>query len=100
MTPFKRPERFKACAIHGECQGLCKGCTGPTPETAMTKAALWKIFTDKNPSFNGTGNVTLSAAGLRKLFDQAYEHGHDQGVEEGKAAKPSLFEQLFPPHHP
>lgn len=45
----------------------------------MKKADLWKIFAEKNPSFNGEGNVTMSAAGLRKLFDQTYDNGFEQG---------------------
>jgi hypothetical protein len=35
----------------------------------MTKKELWKIYSKRNPSFDGEGNVTLSAAGLRKMFE-------------------------------
>jgi len=51
----------------------------------MTKSELWKIYTDKNPAFAGDGQVTLSAAGLRKLFDQTYEQGFEQGKSVGAA---------------
>lgn len=46
----------------------------------MDKQQLWKIYTDKNPSFAGEGHVTLTTAGLRKLFDTTF----DQGVEHGR----------------
>ena len=39
----------------------------------MTKEELWKVYTNKNPSFNGRGNVTMSAKGLRKLFDTTWD---------------------------
>lgn len=71
----------------------------------MTRDELWKIYTKKNPSFEGEGTVTLSRAGLRKMFDQVYEKGHEQGVANGRALealkKPdnSLFARVFGPHH-
>ena len=46
----------------------------------MNKQQLWKIYTDKNPSFAGDGEITLTAAGLRKLFDTTFE----QGIEHGR----------------
>ena len=39
----------------------------------MTKEQLWKIYSRKNPSFDGDGNVTMTAKGLRKLFDTTWE---------------------------
>jgi len=39
----------------------------------MTKEELWKVYSNKNPSFNGSGNVTMSARGLRKLFDTTWD---------------------------
>jgi hypothetical protein len=39
----------------------------------MTKEELWKVYVNKNPSFNGRGNVTMSAKGLRKLFDTTWD---------------------------
>ena len=51
----------------------------------MTKNELWRIYVKKNPSFEGEGNVTMSAKGLRKLFDTtwdtAYYDGEDEPVE-------------------
>ena len=48
----------------------------------MTKRELWKIYSKRNPSFNGEGNVTLSAAGLRKLFETTWEVAMYDGEEE------------------
>jgi hypothetical protein len=47
----------------------------------MTKERLWKIYTDRNPSFDGDGNVTLSAKGLRKLFETTWEVAYYDGEE-------------------
>jgi len=48
----------------------------------MTKEKLWQIYVEKNPSFNGAGNVTLSAKGLRKLFDTTWDIAYFDGEEE------------------
>lgn len=48
----------------------------------MTKQQLWKIYTARNPSFDGDGNVTLSAAGLRKMFNQTWDIAFEQGEYE------------------
>ena len=47
----------------------------------MTKESLWKLYVERNPSFAGDGQVTLSAAGLRKLFETTF----DKGVEHGRS---------------
>jgi hypothetical protein len=39
----------------------------------MKKSQLWKIYCAKNPAFERDGNVTMSARGLRKLFDQTWD---------------------------
>ena len=39
----------------------------------MTKKELWKIYSKRNPSFDGEGMITLSAAGLRKMFETTWE---------------------------
>jgi hypothetical protein len=39
----------------------------------MTREQLWKIYSAKNPSFEGEGNVTMSARGLRKLFNTTWD---------------------------
>lgn len=45
----------------------------------MTKEQLWEAYVARNPSFAGDGNITLSAAGLRKLYEQTWESGFDAG---------------------
>lgn len=51
----------------------------------MTKEKLWAIYVAKNPQFDGDGNITLSAAGLRKMFEQTWECGRQNGFINGKA---------------
>jgi hypothetical protein len=51
----------------------------------MTRDQLWAAYVAKNPQFAGDGNVTLSAAGLRKIFEQTWEKGREAGFENGKA---------------
>ena len=46
----------------------------------MNKERLWKIYTDKNPSFLN-GPINFSPEGLKKFFDQTFE----QGVKEGQS---------------
>lgn len=48
----------------------------------MKKSELWAIYTKKYPQFAGEGNITLSAKGLRKLFDQTWDYAYYQGVAE------------------
>jgi hypothetical protein len=50
----------------------------------MTKTDLWDYIIECNPSF-ARGPVTLTAAGVRKLYSLAYDHGHDAGVANGRA---------------
>ena len=47
----------------------------------MTRSELWAKFVERNPSFDGDGMVTLSARGLRKIFDQAWDRGETHGRE-------------------
>ena len=51
----------------------------------MKKSQLWKIYVAKNPSFAGDGNVTMSARGLRKMFDQTWDLAIHEGEEENEA---------------
>lgn len=51
----------------------------------MQRDELWAAYYKRNPSFSGTGDITMSAAGLKKLFDQTFEAGHKLGLENGKA---------------
>jgi hypothetical protein len=48
----------------------------------VKKSQLWKIYTAKNPSFAGEGNVTMSVRGLRKLFDQTWDFAIHEGEPE------------------
>ena len=56
----------------------------------MTKSDLWKQIAARNPSFDGDGNITMSAAGLRKLFGLVWDRAHDDGFERGKAITEAL----------
>jgi hypothetical protein len=51
----------------------------------VKKSQLWKIYVAKNPSFAGDGNVTMSARGLRKMFDQTWDLAIHEGEEENEA---------------
>ena len=51
----------------------------------MKKSELWTAITAKNPSFNGNENVTLSASGLRKLFELTWSRAEEYGRTEGAA---------------
>ena len=55
----------------------------------MTKRELWKIYAKRNPSFDGEGNVTMSAAGLRKLFETTWEVAMYDGEEEPTSKQPA-----------
>lgn len=57
---------------------------------------LWKIYTDRNPQFLGDGEVTMSAAGLRKLFDQTYDNAFDAGKAAAEALRKMQPEQKNP----
>ena len=48
----------------------------------MTKKELWKIYSKRNPSFDGEGMITMSAAGLRKMFETTWEVAMYDGEEE------------------
>ena len=58
----------------------------------MKKSELWAIYVRRNPSFDGDGNVTMSARGLKKLFDTtwdtAYFDGEDELPEPGPVNSP------------
>jgi hypothetical protein len=51
----------------------------------VKKSQLWKIYVAKNPSFAGDGNITMSARGLRKLFDQTWDLAFYEGEDEIEA---------------
>jgi len=50
----------------------------------MKKEELWRHFIAKNPHWKSE-NVTLTPAGLKKLFETTYDQAHRQGVENGAA---------------
>jgi len=55
----------------------------------MTKKELWKIYAKRNPSFDGEGSVTMSAAGLRKMFETTWEVAMYDGEEEPTSKQPA-----------
>lgn len=57
----------------------------------MTQSELWAKFVERNPSFDGDGMVTLSARGLRKIFEQAWDRGETLGRETAQRAARDSF---------
>jgi hypothetical protein len=55
----------------------------------MTKRELWKVYSKRNPSFDGEGMITLSAAGLRKLFETTWDIAMYDGEEEPTSKQPA-----------
>ena len=55
----------------------------------MTKRELWKIYSKRNPSFDGEGTVTMTAAGLRKMFETTWEIAMYDGEEEPSSKQPA-----------
>jgi len=51
-----------------------------------TKIQLWTIYVEKNPHWEND-NITLTPAGLKKFFDQAYEKGYEHGQSVGAATE-------------
>lgn len=47
----------------------------------MDKESLWNLYLLRNPAFGKEGQVTLTTAGLRKLFETTF----DKGVEHGRS---------------
>lgn len=66
----------------------------------MTRAELWAIYVARNPSFAGNGQITLSAAGLRKLLNitwtEAEVYGREAAKSKGSQAVDDLFNRMFP----
>jgi len=53
----------------------------------MKKDALWQAYLDRNPQWKDEkANAGITVKGLRKLFDQTY----DKGFEQGKAVVSQL----------
>ena len=52
----------------------------------MTKDQLWAKYAAANPAFEVVGgNVTMTAKGLRKLFEQTWDIAESHGFDNGKA---------------
>lgn len=51
----------------------------------MTKQELWSIYAQRNPSFNGTEPVTLTPAGLKKLFEQTWDRAYEARAEDAES---------------
>jgi hypothetical protein len=54
----------------------------------MKKSELWAIYIKKYPQFAGEGNVTLSAKGLQKLFNQTWDYAYYEGEPEEEITFP------------
>ena len=65
----------------------------------MTKKEVWKAYVKRNPSFNGDGKITMSARGLRKMFDNtwemAYEAGFNQEEDDDEADCPVAYPDMI-----
>ena len=59
----------------------------------MTKNELWNIYIKRNPSFNGDGNITMSAKGLKKLFDTTWDTAFYKGEEEDENIEHNFQQQ-------
>lgn len=59
----------------------------------MTKNELWNIYVKRNPSFNGDGNITMSAKGLKKLFDTTWDTAFYRGEEEDENIEQNFQQQ-------
>lgn len=60
----------------------------------MTKNELWRIYVKRNPSFEGDGNVTMSAKGLRKLFDTTWDTAYYDGEDEPVGKTEQSFQPM------
>ena len=64
----------------------------------LNRDALWQHYLTKNPHWQEEG-ARLTAAGLKKLFDQTWEQGHrvghKQAVGQGLRDQFSDFSELF-----
>lgn len=57
----------------------------------MTEEALWQFYLQKNPHWQEDG-AQLTAAGLRKLFEQIWEAGYREGHQQSVSA--AIADQL------
>lgn len=61
----------------------------------MTKSELWLIYVQRNPSFEGRENITLTPNGLKKLFDQTWEIAVQSGEKYEKSFDSDIFGGIF-----
>lgn len=67
---------------------------------AMNREQLWEHYCNRNPQFK-RGPVTMSAAGLRKLFDQTWDMAQKHEVvrqvrsTESRPSVPDFFKGIF-----
>lgn len=69
----------------------------------MTQQELWIAYCIRNPSFDNDGEATMTANGLKKLFEQTWRIAYEAGVASEKERdsrltdEPSnaLYEQFF-----
>ena len=61
----------------------------------MTKEELWNTYVAKNPSFEGDGNVTMSAKGLRKMFDQTWAIAKEAEADHSSEQGGNIFNEIF-----
>ena len=54
----------------------------------MKKSELWAIYVKRNPSFDGDGNVTMTARGLKKLFETTWDTAYFDGEDELREPTP------------
>ena len=69
-----------------------------TTDEGMTQEVLWEHYLSKNPHWQENG-VRLTAAGLKKLFDQTWAQGskvgHHQAVGQSIRDQLGDFGDLF-----
>ena len=62
----------------------------------MTREELWSTYCKRNPSFAGDGEVTMSARGLKKLFEHTWDQAQQQAQKQGSyGSKPSALDQFL-----
>lgn len=63
----------------------------------MTRETLWAAYVARNPTFAGDDTITLSAAGLRKLFDQtwAQAEAHGRAAADTQSRFRDVFDEMF-----
>jgi hypothetical protein len=59
----------------------------------MTQQELWRAYCARNPSFDGSGEVTMTASGLKKLFDQTWQLAYAAGEANEKERSARLTDE-------